>query len=132
MDSSTLAPNLDVIESYIHDLKITEMICVSKRILILYLMLVSVISNSKKMIKHLRLQLSQSENTHEKLKAEIRQIRDEFVKLHELSVQSRFVVKPVRYLLEKAAIDWDDFVEECTVSSDAEIKDLLQRVNNAI
>jgi hypothetical protein len=75
MDSSiTLAPNLGVIESYIHDLKITEMICVSKRILILYLMLISVISNSQKMIKHLRLQLSQPENPHEKLMAEIRQI----------------------------------------------------------
>jgi hypothetical protein len=54
------------------------------------------------------------------------------VKLHELSVQIRFMIKPVKHLLEKAAIDWDDFVEECTVSTDSEIQDLLQRVNNAI
>ena len=120
------------IESYIHDLKIAEMICYSKRILILYLMLISVIFKRKKMMNHLKTLFSfPGENNRDHLTKEVCEIQDGFVKLQELSDQTRFM-RPFRRLLEKAAIEWDDFAEECTVGSDTETKDLLHQINNAI
>jgi hypothetical protein len=122
------------IESYRRDLKIAEMICASKirlRILILYMMLVSVILNSKKMMTHLKSQLDKSENNRDHLTAEVCNIRDGLVTLYELSQKTRFMMLFNRSL-DKITIDWDDFAEECTVISDPEIKELLHRVNNAI
>lgn len=124
-------PEYGAIESYKRDLKITEMICASKQILILYMMLVSVILNSKKMKTHLKSQLDKSENNRDHLTEEVCNIRDGFVTLYKLSQKTSFI-RLFNRSLEKATIDWDDFAEECTVSSDPEIKELLHRVNNAI
>jgi len=132
MNSYTTAmPDHGAIESYIRDLKIAEMICASKRILILYIMLISVLLNSKKIMTHLKSQLERSETGRDQLTAEVCNIRDGFVTLSEYSHQTRFI-RIFNRFLEKATIEWDDFVEECTVSSDPEIRELLHRVDNAI
>jgi hypothetical protein len=117
------------IKSYVRDFKIAEMIAASGRILILYIMLISILYKNKKMMNHLKSSLEEKENTH--LIEDISKIRDGFVKLYELSHQIRFLI-PFSRLLENAAIDWDDFTEDCVIVSDIEIKNLLTRVNNAL
>ena len=117
------------IESYVRDFKIAEMIAASGRILILYIMLISILSKNKKMMNRLKSSLQENETSH--LIEEIIQIRDGFVKLYELSHQIRFLMPFIRFL-ENATIDWDDFVEDCVIVSDVEIKKLTQSVNNAL
>jgi hypothetical protein len=117
------------IESYVRDFKIAEMIAASGRILILYIMLISILSKNKKMMNRLKSSLQKNETPP--LIEEIVQIRDGFVKLYELSNQIRFLMPFIRFL-ENATIDWDDFVEDCVIVSDVEIKKLTQNVNNAL
>ncbi|MCP4350927.1 MAG: hypothetical protein GY795_36135 [Desulfobacterales bacterium] len=59
------------------------------------------------------------------------QFRDCFVGLHKTSLNSSLFF-PFRYHLENAAIDWDDFAEDCAVASDPEIRESLIRLANAI
>jgi hypothetical protein len=117
------------VESYVRDFKIAEMIAASGRILILYIMLISILYKNKKMMNRLKSSLEGDENSH--LIEDISQIRDGFVKLYELSHQIRFLIPFIRSL-ENAATDWDDFVEDCVIVSDIEIKSLLTSVNNAL
>jgi hypothetical protein len=55
------------------------------------------------------------------------QIRDFFVEGVHIS-RSTFVLLPFRRAIEKAAIDWDDFVEDCVVASDHELHHLLDHL----
>ena len=59
------------------------------------------------------------------------QIRDFFVEgVH--SSRSTFVLLPFRRAIEKAAIDWDDFVEDCVVASDPELHHLLAQLTSHV
>jgi hypothetical protein len=130
MDSTIAAPLNGAIDSYRRDLKIAEMIAASGRILMLYVMVISVIKNSPKMMNSLKDSLRDEENRNN-LTFEVRQIRDGFVSLYELSQKTGFL-KPFLRSLEKTTINWDDFAEDCAVNSDPQIKDLLHRVDNAL
>lgn len=58
------------------------------------------------------------------------QIRNFFVEGVQIS-HSTFMLFPLRKSLEKAAIDWDDFVEDFVVASDTELHDLLDQLTHA-
>jgi hypothetical protein len=59
------------------------------------------------------------------------QIRDFFVEGVHIS-HATFALLPFRRAIEKAAIDWDDFVEDYVVASDPELHNLLDQLTSHV
>lgn len=57
-------------------------------------------------------------------------IRDHFVYLCNKSKTLSYLL-PFRRYFDKAAFEWDDFVEDCTIATDPEIKKLIGQIANA-
>lgn len=58
------------------------------------------------------------------------EIRDSFVFLCNKS-KTLSIIRPFRRHFDKAAFEWDDFVEDCTIATDPEVKKLIGQIANA-
>ena len=57
------------------------------------------------------------------------QIRDYFVETVHIS-HSKALLLPFRKMIEHAAVDWDDFIEDCVVASDPDLHHLLGQLTS--
>ncbi len=72
-----------------------------------------------------------SQETGQRIYDTAYQIRNFLVEGVQIS-RSTFVLLPFRRAIEKAAIDWDDFVEDCVVASDPELHNLLDQLTSHV